>query len=72
MIDVRMRNHDHFHFESVTGENIHDAGNVITRIDDDSFSGRFIANDGTVAGEKAHRQDLVNHCIQLSRWHHGE
>ena len=56
MIDVRVRNHDRFHFESVPGKNLQYPRNVVTRIDNDSLPGGFVANDGAVAGEKTNRQ----------------
>jgi hypothetical protein len=39
----------------------YDAGDVVTGVDDDGFTGALIAEDGAVALEEADGDDFVNH-----------
>src|SRR5689334_4129305 len=47
-----------------------DVVDLVARIDDDRFAGRFVTDDRAIALQWAYRQDLVNHGAILSTGSH--
>ena len=61
VIDVRVRDDDGFDGEPVALHDFENLGNVVAGIDHDSVARLLVAEDGAVAFEHAHTQDLVDH-----------
>ncbi len=65
VVDVGVGDDDLLDGEIVSGEQGHDAGDVVAGIDDDGFAGGLVTEDGTVALEGADRDDFVDHLSIL-------
>ena len=61
VVDVGVGDDDLFDREVVGGKDGHDAGNVVTGVDDDGLVGGFVSQDGAVALERADGENLVDH-----------
>jgi hypothetical protein len=60
VVNVRMSADDGLYRELVAAEQIHDARYFIAGIDDQSFAGDGIADDGAIALQHAYRKGDVN------------
>ena len=61
MIDVGVGDEDLFESERVFGEEREDAGDVVARVNDDSFAGVLVAEDGAIALEWADGDGFEDH-----------
>jgi hypothetical protein len=68
VVDVGVGDDDHFDGEAMPGDDGHDAGDVIARVDDDGFVGVLVAQNGAVALQRTDREDLVDHRVLDLRW----
>ena len=67
VVDVRVGDEDLLDGEIVSLEEGEDAQNLVSGIDDDSFAGGLVAEDGAVALQRADGKDLVDHG-DLDSW----
>jgi hypothetical protein len=65
VIDVRMGDHDHFHRESMTFDDVDDFGDVVAWINNNRFARRLITEDGAVAGKRPDGQYFVDHWFPI-------
>lgn len=65
VIDVGVGDDDGFDCQRVLTEDVEDPGDVVAGVDDHGFARLLIAEDGAIALERAHRQDLVDHSYTL-------
>jgi len=63
VVDVSMGDDDLLEGELMLLEQLDDAGDVVAGIDDNGFTGAFVAKDGTVAPERAYDEDFVDHAF---------
>ena len=61
VVDVRVRDHDGFHVQAVARHDALDLLQVVARIDHQGVAGLLVAENGAVALQHAHRQDLMHH-----------
>jgi hypothetical protein len=60
VIDVRVRDHDGFHFQRMPLDHFQDSLRVVTRVDNDRFARLRIADDVTITLQHADGEDFVN------------
>ena len=63
MIDVGMGDDDLFHLQLVPPDDREDVFDIVARIDDHRFARGFIADDRTIALQRADGKDFVNHRL---------
>ena len=68
VIDMRVRDDNRLHAQTMLFKNRRDAAQFVAWIDDHGFAARLIAKDRTIALQRAHRQDFVNHNRILELW----
>jgi hypothetical protein len=61
VVDVRVRDHDGFHVQAVARQDALDLRQVVARIDHQRVARLLVAENGAVALQHAHRQDLMHH-----------
>ena len=67
MVDVRVGADDSLDGELVAAEQIHDAVNLVARVEDDGFARDGIADDGTVALQQADGNGEVQQALAVWR-----
>ncbi len=61
MIDVGVRHHNCRHAQSVLPDQAQDLADIVAGVDDHAFTARFVAENRAVAGQRADRQNLMDH-----------
>jgi hypothetical protein len=69
VIDVRVRNHDGLHFQTMPLDDLQNSFSIVARIDDDCFARARIAQDVAIALQHADGQDFMDEFL---RFRHGD